>query len=140
MKESWERDFELPVLHTGIAHMVLISRDFEFAGGGVYSDTTSRAEVEFERAQAQAQEAKTESSAGVGEDGRRQGTGQEHGQQGGNGEGSGETDADSPHVPEVGQLMFVGPGQFVRRDSTVRVRVSHGPEGFVAALLQSAQL
>jgi hypothetical protein len=31
--------------------------------------------------------------------------------------------------------MFVGPGQLVERGSTVRVRVTYGPQGFAAALL-----
>ena len=135
MEETWEQDFDLPVLSTGMAHMVTIARDFEFVGGGFYSDTTSRAQVEAERAQDLA--AAREGGGG----GFTQGTGggktswQDAGGRtaGGNAEGGGEERERPP--PEVGQLMFVGPGQLVTRGSTVRVRVSHGADGFAAFLL-----
>ena len=49
MEETWQRDFDLPVLQAGLAHMVVISREFDFVGGGVYSDTTSWADVDEAR-------------------------------------------------------------------------------------------
>ena len=49
-------------------------------------------------------------------------------------QGEEEDDSDEA-APEVGQLMFVGPEQRVVRGEVVRVRVSHGADGFRAALL-----
>ena len=122
MEETWEQDFELPVLSTGMAQMVMISRDFEFVGGGFYSDTTLRAQVEAERAREQ-------EAARVGSKGQWQ-----RGRLAGGARGESREERERP-PPEVGQLMFVVPGQLVTRGSNVRVRVSHGSSGFAAFLL-----
>jgi hypothetical protein len=118
MEETWQRDFDLPVLQAGLAHMVVISREFEFVGGGVYSDTTSWADVD------EAREAEGLSGPRGWDDG---------------GDGAATPDGDREErerpVPEVGQLMFVGPGVMVERGATARVRVTHGAQGFHAVLL-----
>ena len=112
MAESWAQDYELPVLDGGKAQMVIISRDFEFVGGHVYSDTTPRAVVSAERA------------------GDRQGQQAESGGGDSGGDGGGD-------LPEVGQLMFVGAGRMVQRGDRVRVHVSYGAQGLNAMMLPS---
>ena len=124
MAESWAQDYELPVLDGGKAQMVIISRDFEFVGGHVDSDTTPRAVVSAERA------------------GDRQGQQAESGggDSGGDGGGDGGSDGGGDGgggVPEVGQLMFVGPGRMVQRGDRVRVHVSYGAQGLNAMMLPS---
>lgn len=118
MEETWEQDLDLPVVQAGLAHMVVISRELEFVGGAVYSDTTSWVDVE------QAREA--EGLSGV--FGRHGGEGQES-------ERVEDREERAGAVPEVGQLMFVGPGVRVERGGSVRVRVTYGAQGFHAALL-----
>jgi hypothetical protein len=119
MPETWEQDFNLTVLQTGLAHMIVISREFEFVGGPVYSDTTSRADVEEAR--------ETEGLPG--------GCGWRDGRQGGDTIWEEGREAREKSPPEVGQLMFVGPATLIKRGGTVHVRVRHGAEGFRAALL-----
>ena len=127
MEETWEQVMELPVLHSGLAQMVMISRDFDFVGGSVYSDTNSRADIELERAKEVSEN--RASARGVGS------------ASGGDRAGSGAAGADHDQEewerppPEVGQLMFVGPGYMVERGGLVRVRVSHGLGGFSAELV-----
>jgi hypothetical protein len=121
--QIWERVVELSVHTSGVAHMIAISRDFEFVGGHYYSDTTPRAQVEAERRQGGA---RAQGWGGAGSARSEEGRGK--------GEGEEEDDSDEA-APEVGQLMFVGPEQRVVRGEVVRVRVSHGADGFRAALL-----
>jgi hypothetical protein len=39
LAETWEQDFELAVVQTGMAHLLMISREFDFVNAASYSDT-----------------------------------------------------------------------------------------------------
>ena len=158
LAETWEQDFELAVLQTGMAHLLIMSREFDFVGAASYSDTH---EAPHLHPQAQRRGDRGDrggdcraggasvcsSHRGAAESSRAEHSREPHsrephsqnaakgGKKGGEREEEDVREESERGPPEVGQLMFAMPGRLVERGSNVKVRVAHGANGFTAFLL-----
>ena len=161
LAETWEQDFELAVVQTGMAHLLIMSREFDFVGAASYSDTH---EAPHLQPQAQPRRGRgdrgdrggdcraggsrvSSSHRGAPESSRAEHSREPHsraphsqnaakgGKKGGEREEEDVREESGRGPPEVGQLMFAMPGRLVERGSNVKVRVAHGDNGFTAFLL-----
>ena len=156
LAETWEQDFELAVLQTGMAHLLIMSREFDFVGAASYSDTH---EAPHLQPQAQRRGDRGDrgdrggdcraggsrvcsSHRGAAESSRAEHSREAHSQHAAKGGKKGREREDDDvreesgrGPPEVGQLMFAMSGRLVERGSNVKVRVAHGANGFTAFLL-----